>query len=95
MRRLITFGEPPTAPLPDDLSDAPDWVQANPRKIDRALERALARPAGGWYAVDERSPEPHPGELGEEAPAAARDLAESVADRESEIEPQNRPGVRD
>ena len=49
----------------------------------------------GWYAVDERSPEPHPGELGEEAPAAARDLAESVADRESEIEPQNRPGVRD
>ena len=49
----------------------------------------------GWYAVDERSPEPHRGELGEDAPAAARDLAESVADRESEVEPQNRPGVRD
>jgi isorenieratene synthase len=54
MRRLFTFGEPPTAPLPADLSDAPDWVQANPRKIDRALERALARPAGGWYAIDDR-----------------------------------------
>ncbi len=49
----------------------------------------------GWYAVDERSPEPHRGELGEDAPEKARDLAETVADRESEIERQHRPGVRE
>ena len=34
----------------------------------------------GWYAVDEqRSPEPHRGELGEGRPELARDLAESGA----------------
>ena len=36
--------------------------------------------AGGWYAVDERSPEPHRGEREEEEmPAAARELAEAGA----------------
>jgi len=35
--------------------------------------------AGGWYAVDERSPEPHRGEREEEMPAAARELAEAGA----------------
>ena len=36
--------------------------------------------AGGWYAVDERSPEPHRGEREEEEmPAAARRLAEAGA----------------
>jgi pyruvate dehydrogenase E1 component alpha subunit len=35
---------------------------------------------GGWYAVDERSPEPHRGEREEEGmPAAARELAEAGA----------------
>jgi pyruvate dehydrogenase E1 component alpha subunit len=35
---------------------------------------------GGWYAVDERSPEPHRGEdEEEEMPAAARELAEAGA----------------
>ncbi len=35
---------------------------------------------GGWYAVDERSPEPHRGEREEEEmPAAARELAEAGA----------------
>ncbi|HEX8958913.1 MAG TPA: hypothetical protein VF770_03735, partial [Solirubrobacterales bacterium] len=32
-----------------------------------------------WYAVDERSPEPHRGEHEEEIPAAARELAEAGA----------------
>lgn len=32
-------------------SDDPDWVQANPRAIERALARALARPTGGWYVL--------------------------------------------
>ncbi|MCA9563260.1 MAG: Rieske 2Fe-2S domain-containing protein [Myxococcales bacterium] len=29
----------------------PDWAQANPARIDRALERALALPSGGWYVA--------------------------------------------
>ncbi len=33
----------------------------------------------GWYAVDERSPEPHPGELEHEASQAVKDLAEAGA----------------
>jgi hypothetical protein len=36
--------------------------------------------AAGWYAVDERSPEPHRGEREEESmPEAARELAEAGA----------------
>ncbi|HEY3553148.1 MAG TPA: hypothetical protein VGK66_05610, partial [Solirubrobacterales bacterium] len=35
--------------------------------------------AGGWYAVDERSPEPHRGEREDEIPAAAHELAEAGA----------------
>jgi isorenieratene synthase len=30
----------------------PDWQQANPRAIATALERALVRPTGGWFALD-------------------------------------------
>ena len=84
--------------------EADETVEASVRFADESPEPDLASlydelyvvsETMGWYAVDERSPEPHRGELGEDAPAAARDLAESVADRESEIEPQNRPGVRD
>jgi pyruvate dehydrogenase E1 component alpha subunit len=35
--------------------------------------------AGGWYAVDERSPEPHRGEHEHRMPASARELAEAGA----------------
>jgi pyruvate dehydrogenase E1 component alpha subunit len=35
--------------------------------------------AAGWYAVDERSPEPHRGEREGQMPAAARELAEAGA----------------
>ena len=48
----------------------------------------------GWYAVDERSPEPHRGEYGEDAPAIAKVLAESGAEHPSDQERQDRPGVR-
>lgn len=49
----------------------------------------------GWYAVDERSPEPHRGEFGEDAPAVARELAEAgAAYADEEHETQSRPGVR-
>jgi Domain of unknown function (DUF5914)/Rieske [2Fe-2S] domain len=30
----------------------PDWKQANPMAIDRALQRALAKPSGGWFVLD-------------------------------------------
>ena len=50
----------------------------------------------GWYAVDERSPEPHRGELGQDAPDVAKELAESGASHaEEERERQSREGVRE
>lgn len=32
----------------------PDWVQANPVAIDRALQHALQKPTGNWYVLDAR-----------------------------------------
>lgn len=50
----------------------------------------------GWYAVDERSPQPHRGELGEDAPDLAKDLAQSgAAHADEESERQTREGVRE
>lgn len=50
----------------------------------------------GWYAVDERSSEPHRGELGENAPEVVKDLAESgAAHADEEHERQTREGVRE
>jgi len=48
----------------------------------------------GWYAVDERSPEPHRGEYGEDAPDLAKELAESGAEHIEPDEERSRPGVR-
>ena len=28
------------------------WQEANPKEIERALERALAKPTGGWHVLD-------------------------------------------
>ena len=55
MSKLITFGTPPASvPMPEAeaAAMAPDWVQANPARIEKALARALALPSGGWYAVE-------------------------------------------
>jgi phenylpropionate dioxygenase-like ring-hydroxylating dioxygenase large terminal subunit len=30
----------------------PDWKQARPESIAHSLDRALARPSGGWYVLD-------------------------------------------
>jgi phenylpropionate dioxygenase-like ring-hydroxylating dioxygenase large terminal subunit len=30
----------------------PDWKQANPVAIERALQHALAKPSGGWFVLD-------------------------------------------
>lgn len=37
------------SPEPDAT---PAWIEARPRSIARALERALAKPTGGWFALD-------------------------------------------
>ncbi len=37
--------------LPPELR-GPDWVQANPIRIQEHLDRALAMPTGGWHAID-------------------------------------------
>ena len=54
MTRLRTLGRGlPPAPLelPAELR-GPDWVQANPVRIEEHLRRVQELPTGGWYAVD-------------------------------------------
>jgi hypothetical protein len=48
---LITFGRDPGSPERVSSSQ-PDWQQCKPGWIERSLERALALPSGGWYAID-------------------------------------------
>jgi hypothetical protein len=51
--RLLKFGPAlPSVEVPES-SLAPDWQQARPRAIARALERALERPHGNWFVVGE------------------------------------------
>jgi len=48
--KLLHIGRrPPSKPT---LSERPDWIQANPARIERSLARALERPTGGWYVLD-------------------------------------------
>jgi pyruvate dehydrogenase E1 component alpha subunit len=61
--------------------EAVEFAEASPEPpLDTMYENlyALDDP-GGWYAVDERSPEPHRGEREEQMPDAARELAEAGA----------------
>jgi isorenieratene synthase len=52
MSQLLKFGPPlPPVEIPES-SRAPDWQQAKPAAIARALKRALERPHGHWYVVD-------------------------------------------
>ncbi|HEX2568225.1 MAG TPA: DUF5914 domain-containing protein [Polyangia bacterium] len=56
-RRIITIGQA-LRPLETLLRERgrerrrPDWIEARPAAIQRALARALGRPSGGWYVVD-------------------------------------------
>jgi hypothetical protein len=54
MPRFVTFGRSPAqdAPHARRSTDVPDWEQADPRRIERALQRALAKPTGGWAVLD-------------------------------------------
>ncbi len=73
---------------------AVEFADASPEPpLDTMYESLYQRTeAGGWYAIDERSPETHRGEHEAEMPAAARELAEAgaaYADVEEEGERPN------
>ncbi len=60
---------------------AVEFAEASPEPpLDTMYENLYAvTDPGGWYAVDERSPEPHRGEHEDRMPDAARELAEAGA----------------
>ncbi len=59
---------------------AVEFAEASPEPaLDTLYESLYVLDSAGWYAVDERSPEPHRGEHEERMPAAARELAEAGA----------------
>jgi pyruvate dehydrogenase E1 component alpha subunit len=74
----------------DEVLRAVEFAESSPEPpLDTMYEHlyALTEYPGGWYAVDERSPEPHRGEHEAEMPARARELAEAgaaYADEEGE-----------
>jgi pyruvate dehydrogenase E1 component alpha subunit len=72
---------------------AVEFAEASPEPaLDTMYEGLYATTdPGGWYAVDERSPEPHRGEHEREMPAAARELAEAGAAYAELDEEGNRP----
>ena len=64
-----------------EVKAAVEFAEASPEPaLDAMYENLYAQTEpGGWYAVDERSPEPHRGDREDEIPAAARELAEAGA----------------
>jgi pyruvate dehydrogenase E1 component alpha subunit len=64
-----------------EVKAAVEFAEASPEPpLETMYENLYARTeADGWYAVDERSPEPHRGEREDEIPEAARELAEAGA----------------
>jgi len=59
---------------------AVEFADASPEPaLDSLYENLYVTDSEGWYAVDERSPEPHRGEDEGRMPAAARELAEAGA----------------
>jgi pyruvate dehydrogenase E1 component subunit alpha len=63
------------------VSGAVEFAESSPEPpLDTMYEGLYAvGDAGGWYAVDERSPEPHRGEREGQMPDSARELAEAGA----------------
>ena len=78
------------------VKKAVEFADASPEPSLESLydELYVVGETMGWYAVDERSPEPHRGEYGEDAPDVAKQLAESGAEYADDHEDQTRPGVR-
>jgi pyruvate dehydrogenase E1 component alpha subunit len=65
----------------ETVEAAVEFAEASPEPaLDTMYENLYAQTEpGGWYSVDERSPEPHRGEDEGQMPAAARELAEAGA----------------
>jgi len=65
----------------EQVKAAVEFAEASPEPALDSLYESLyvVEQEAGWYAVDERSPEPHRGEREEEMPRAARELAEAGA----------------
>ncbi|HEX8050345.1 MAG TPA: pyruvate dehydrogenase (acetyl-transferring) E1 component subunit alpha [Solirubrobacterales bacterium] len=65
----------------EEVRAAVEFAEASPEPpLDTMYESLYAQTEpGGWYAVDERSPEPHRGEDEAQMPDAARELAEAGA----------------
>jgi pyruvate dehydrogenase E1 component alpha subunit len=76
-----------------EVEAAVEFADASPEPpLDTMYEKLYAHTdPGGWYSVDERSPEPHRGEDEAEMPAAARELAEAGAAYAEEAEEGDRP----
>jgi pyruvate dehydrogenase E1 component alpha subunit len=72
---------------------AVEFAEASPEPaLDTMYESLYAHTEpGGWYSVDERSPEPHRGEDEAEMPDAARELAEAGAAYAGRPEEGSRP----
>ncbi len=65
----------------EQVKAAVEFAEASPEPaLDTLYENLYVLDGEGWYAVDERSPEPHRGEREEESmPQTARELAEAGA----------------
>ncbi len=72
---------------------AVEFAEASPEPpLDTLYENLYAlEDPGGWYAVDERSPEPHRGEREDRMPDAARELAEAGAAYAEHPDDRQRP----
>ena len=65
----------------EEVKGAVEFAESSPEPpLDTMYENLYAQTEpGGWYAMDERSPEPHRGEDEAQMPDAARELAEAGA----------------
>jgi TPP-dependent pyruvate/acetoin dehydrogenase alpha subunit len=64
----------------ETVREAVQFADASPEPaLDTLYESLYVTDSEGWYAVDERSPEPHRGEREGSMPEAARELAEAGA----------------
>jgi len=53
-RPFLIGRAPASASLPPPENARPDWIGADPGKIERALRHATAKPSGGWCVIDGR-----------------------------------------
>jgi pyruvate dehydrogenase E1 component alpha subunit len=78
----------------EEVARAVEFAESSPEPpLDTMYESlyAFTDYPGGWYAVDERSPEPHRGEHEAEMPERARELAEAGAAYADEDDDSPRP----